>query len=316
MEKLLINSLEKFENIIPLTYTLDDAQLLPQSRISQQYIFKYVPESVQAILIDQDFQSISDDNERTLYERINGLVFNFIGNHIAYSLLPKLYSNITAAGMRVEETETHQRAPKWSYDEARNAYKKDCYVALWDMMDLLCSKNLISPNRKSVIWTYAHVADTTLRIDALTFHALKDSFFKHQENYLYPIVPKNIVDAINKNEIIGPFVDEFYSRARDLVLTATLYHNLFSMSIQLNSGTIASVPMLDNETMIQSAIPIAHLQELKNEWKQLLDNLQNSMGSFVLSHAFPFADTPYYLDNINAGILPDYNNAAGISFML
>jgi hypothetical protein len=88
------------------------------------------------------------------------------------------------------------------------------------------------------------------------------------------------------------------------------------MSIQLNSGTIASVPMLDNETMIQSAVPIAHLQELKNEWKQLLDNLQNSLGSFVLNNPTDFGATPFFLDNADTGILPVFHNDAGKSFML
>ena len=223
--------------------------------------------------------------------------------------------------MRTQDTQTHTRAPKWSYEELRKAYRTESIQSLEyalstvDRNFVIISKvlNYIKLKDRCFLSSYESIEKSMpVPIDILTYNDLRRRFMEMEEQYIYPVFPKNMCTDIKSKDNPTDEEKEFVKRASIVILVASLYHNLPYMSVAMEQGTIKGHIMADDETSIGQKVDGFQIEKLKSNIEQELNNHQGYMKKYLIDNASKFKDfdkTEFYiLATANTSTVSKFNN--------
>lgn len=315
MRNILINSTSELESIVPNTFNLKDEKFIPQSRNSQEFLYKFFDENFIADLVDIKEDIIQDADVIEAMQAIREQLLIAVANHTIYSLLPKLYSSVTDAGIRTQDTQTHTRAPKWSYEELRKSYRLDAISALENALNIYDRKEdiitaefeYLEYGNHTFLHSFEQIQKTLpIPVDIITFNEIKRLFTVIEDRNIYPVLPQSFCDTIKKNKTKTKIEKELVQHAARLIFVGSLHQNIPFMGVMIEDGVIKGLLMSDDETLIGQKVDAYQMRNIQVAIEQEFINQQGFFKDYVLKNASAIKDfdkTDYYKNAIGASDL-------------
>lgn len=283
---------------------------------STQELQQFIPANTQFKyeVIRTEFQTTLDFSrpfiEKTLYDEVlakktantlgtgewkilHDYYCRFEANWSLYNLLPKIYSSVSDAGVRVANTETHERSPKWSYEALQQSYFNSAYIALDGMMrhiHLYCMTggsfySFVSNTYRSQFGVLIPNVDT---FNESCFYKVNFFVFKKIAFIMDEMIDRHLRPSL------GTYVDTLIAKPsknpqelkllvclRKIIANNTLLAGLPSMTIAIDNEGIKSIDLANDETRESMQVSDNQILAIERTLKDNLEYLDKLLKRFI-----------------------------------